>query len=692
MTPSAPGVPAPRLVRRLALSLLLTLLLSLGGCTTIDTAPLEELSRAAKHDEALRGAEALRRRHGDQAEVRAAESRVRDRGAAHHLARAELALATGRLDEAAAELERARRFDVQRSASALLAGRLELARAERQRALQAAQGDRPAPTAPAPATLGASFQRPVTLEFRDAPLRQVFEALARSSGVNFAFDKDVRAEVRLTLFLRQVTLDEAMRLILATQQLDRKVLNDSTVLIYPNTPAKQREHQELVTRTFYLANTDVKQAQALVRTLAKTRDTHVDERLNALVVRDTPEVVRQIEQLVASLDLPEPEVMLAVEVMEVASDRVDALGVDWPTGIAYGVAGAGANVPIGGGGFRGLVGNPALIATLRGDAGSTNLLANPIIRARQREKAKVQIGEKLPVFTTTSTANVGVSTSVTYLDVGLKLDVEPSVLLDGEVVIKVGLEVSNLVREVSGPQGALAYQVGSRTTTTSLRLRDGQTQVLAGLITDEDRRRATGVPGLSRLPLLGRLFGVTSDTRNKSEIVMLITPHVVRNLVPAAVGALTIPSGVDALPGAAPLRLRDQARAGLAAGRGSAANLPAPTAGESTESPVTGLMLSATRQSRVGRTVSVTLANRGSDTARGELLFDPSLLQPASDAGATGTAGRWAFELVPQGQTALIFRVLAPAAGQTLSLQVRSDVPVEGEAQIAVAADAEASR
>ena len=190
---------------------------------------------------------------------------------------------------------------------------------ERARRASAALATAPPPaidTPPVSLALGPAFHKPVTLEFREAPLRQVFEALARSSSVNFVFDKDVRSDIRVTVFLRAVTLDEAMRVILSTQQLDRKLLNDNTVLIYPNTAPKQREHQELQTRVLYLVNADPKQAMTLVRTMTKTRDLFVDERLNALVVRDTPEVVRQIEQLLATIDLAEPEVVMAVEVLD----------------------------------------------------------------------------------------------------------------------------------------------------------------------------------------------------------------------------------------------------------------------------------------------------------------------------------------------------------------------------------------
>ena len=159
------------------------------------------------------------------------------------------------------------------------------------------------------------------------------------------------------------------------------------------------------------------------------------------------------------------------------------------------------------------------------------------------------------VITTTSTANLGVSESVSYLDIGLKLDVEPNVFLDSEVAIKVGLEVSSVVREITSKTGTLTYQVGTRNAITTLRLKDGETQVLAGLINDEDRRGANRVPGLGDIPILGRLFSNQRDDRTKTEIVLLMTPHVVRNLPPPDVMGLEYPYGTEAASGLAPLRI-----------------------------------------------------------------------------------------------------------------------------------------
>jgi len=388
----------------------------------------------------------------------------------------------------------------------------------------------------------------------------VFELISKQTGLNFIFDKDVGPEVKTTVFVRNSSIEDVIRFVLVTNQLERKVLNENTVLIYPNTPAKQRDYKDLVVRSFYLANADVKQTATMVRQLVKTRDLFVDEKLNLLVVRDTPEAVRIVEKLIASQDLAEPEVMIEVEVLEVSHNTLTQLGIQWPGQIAAGIKGAGGvagqitgkeALNFNSGLVSITVPDPLIALNLRQQAGRTNILANPRIRAKSREKARIHIGDKVPVITTTAGATGFVSESITYLDVGLKLEVEPQVYLENDVGIKVGLEVSSVGQQTKTSSGTIAYTVGTRNTATTLRLRDGETQILAGLISDEDRRSASQVPGVSKLPVLGRLFKSTDDNVTKTEIVLLMTPRVVRNIERPAARIEHFSSGTDAEVGGA---------------------------------------------------------------------------------------------------------------------------------------------
>ena len=402
--------------------------------------------------------------------------------------------------------------------------------------------------------LNARLKKPITMEFRDAPIRTVFDLISKNTGLNFVFDRDVPPDARATVYVRDTSIEEVIRLVLVTNQLERKVLNDNTILVYPNTPQKQQAYRELTVRSFYLANADAKQTANMVRQLVKTRDLFVDEKLNLLVMRDTPEAVRVAEKLIANQDKGEPEVMLEVEVMEVGYNQLQQLGIQWPTSAGVGVMGAaGIAGQITGSEARHFTGDllrlnisdPIVQLNAKRQDGRTNVLANPRIRVKNKEKARVHIGDRVPVITTTAGATGFVSESVNYLDVGLKLEVEPQVYLDDDVGIKVNLEVSNVSQQVRTSSGTVAYQVGTRNANTVLRLKDGETQVLAGLINNEDRRTANRVPGLSNLPLAGRLFSSNDDTANKTEIVLLITPRVIRNIERPSVRQEEFNSGTE---------------------------------------------------------------------------------------------------------------------------------------------------
>lgn len=412
--------------------------------------------------------------------------------------------------------------------------------------------------------LKTAYRVPVSLSFTNASLLQVFEALKQASGLNYMIERDVRPDLRVTLSVTNKPVADIVRLLLATNQLESRVLDDDTLLIYPNTAAKAAEYREMVVRTFYLSNADATKVANAVKTIAKVRDVVVDEKLNMLMVRDSAEAVRLAEKLIASQDIAEPEVMLELEVLEVSANRLLELGIRWPDSVSAGVVGADGvagqlrldelrnrNSSM----VRLTTNEPVISAQLRSTKGDANLLANPRVRVRNKQSAKILIGERVPVITTTSTANVGSSESVNYLDVGLKLEIEPTISLDDEVSMKIALEVSNILETVTRTSGTQAYRLGTRNTSTSLRVRDGETNILAGLIQRDERRSNTGVPGLNEIPMVSKLFGAAQDSDSRTEIVLLITPRIVRNLDVPGVGLQEFLSGTEASVGAAPIQL-----------------------------------------------------------------------------------------------------------------------------------------
>ncbi|MGC2167016.1 MAG: secretin N-terminal domain-containing protein [Gallionella sp.] len=396
--------------------------------------------------------------------------------------------------------------------------------------------------------LTGKFKKPISLQFRDANVKMVFEALSRTSGINVLLDKDIRPDIKTSIFVKDVSIEDAIDLILMQSQLEKKILSDNTVYIYPNTPAKNKEFQDLKIRSFHLVNADPKQMLTMIKTLLKTKDIFIHEKTNSLVMRDTPDAIALAEKMIADQDIADPEVMLEVEVLEISRSRLSEIGVKYPSQITL------SPIPTlidPGGGLEKL--QQLTLDTVRNINGSnigvspipsitlnamlqdsdTKILSSPRLRVRNREKAKIMIGERVPIITNTvtpvATGTPVVTGTVTYQDVGLKLDVEPEIHLDREVSIKIGLEVSSLGLAVNNASGSTVYRVGTRNTSTALRLRDGETQILAGLITDEDRSTADKVPALGQIPILGHLFSSDNGNKSKTEIILSITPHIVGN-------------------------------------------------------------------------------------------------------------------------------------------------------------------
>lgn len=505
-------------------------------------------------------------------------------------------------------------------------------------------------------TLSDAYRKPISLEFRDAPLKTIFELISRSSGMNFLFDKDVRTDAKTSIYLKNSTIENAVKLLSLTNQLDRRIIDANTLLLYQNTPAKQKEYQPLSVRSFYLSNADAKDVANTLKSILKTRDVVVDEKLNLLIMRDSPAAIRLAERLVALQDVAEPEVMLEVEILEIKRSRLLDLGVRWPDQASLSplASASGGTLTLEdlrqlGAESTGVTISPATL-NARLQHSDANILANPRIRARNREEAKILIGERVPNITTTATSTGFVSESVTYVDVGLKLNVEPTIYPDNEVAIEVALEVSNIINQLQTKSGSLAYQIGTRTASTVLRLRDGENQVLAGLINDEDRRTANGLPGLSRLPVLGRLFGSQANDKSKTEIVLSITPRVVRNMQRPMAAVAQFDTGTES-------SLSSSGEGG--AGSSSSASSPR------TNSSVSPPANASDPQPRSNGNSGIDY-NSGNGMATGNGVGGPVLGEPSDGPGAVPAAQlRW------QGPDAL-------KVGDTFALQllIQSNQPV----------------
>ncbi len=382
------------------------------------------------------------------------------------------------------------------------------------------------------------LEKKVSINFRDANVRQVMDVVAQTAGVNFIFDSDVSTDLKTTIYAQDATLKETMDLILKTSKLRYKTINQNTYLIYSDSADKVQQYEDLDVKTFVLKNGDPKKIQDVLKTILNPKFIYTDEKNRLVTLRDRPDIIYAAEKLIQTYDHPDSEVVLEVKVFEVSHEDLTNLGIALPSQISLSAINPidkAASLVI-----RDLlnlnkdtlaVGGISPLATLnlQDTKGKVNLLARPSLRVKNLEKAKIVVGDKVPVITSTmNQVSSAVTESVSYLDVGLTLEVQPEIQINDEVGIKVSLEVSNIVKEIRTNTGLLTYQIGTRNANTVLQLKDGETEVLAGLIREQERNSHVNIPGLGRIPLLGRLFSSRSSDKSRSEILLSITPKIIR--------------------------------------------------------------------------------------------------------------------------------------------------------------------
>ncbi|QOJ22400.1 MAG: secretin and TonB N-terminal domain-containing protein [Gammaproteobacteria bacterium] len=558
--------------------------------------------------------------------------------------------------------------------------------------------------------LETAFKKTLSMEFKDTDLKSVFEIMARTAGINFVFDKDIRQDSKISIFVRNNTIEDILKLILTTNQLAYKVLNNNSLLIYPNTPAKQKDYQELVVRSFHVAYTDVKQMVAMIRGIVKAKDIYVNEQLNLFIMRDTLEAIRLTERLVTLNDIAEPEVMLDVAILEIARNNNFLLGPSIPTQVTFSAFGAtpataAAAATAGPGaallsqfGFDGLKSfGMTSKATIDFQQGLSNadILANPRIRVGNREKAKIHIGEKRPFFSANVQPGINsiVTSTPTFIDIGVKLDIEPRIGLNNDITLKVTLEVSNKTGDLQGPSGATAPIISNRSAETMLTLKDGETQVLAGLIDNRDQTAVSGLAGLLNIPGLDRFTSNQNITRTKTEVVLLITPRIIRNIPKPTNLEREYHFGTASEAGKLPIAIKKTAAQSLSiapagSGRGaapaamdvfSAAELQEPppnpfasVASSSSSSPA--LTLQAPTNVGLGKEFSVSVRLVGAKTTVNsdlQLTYESSSLEALDGGDKSGTRAIKLGKDQASGLAAQIrFKVIAANPGTTeISIQ-----------------------
>ncbi len=378
---------------------------------------------------------------------------------------------------------------------------------------------------------------PAGFVFRDAELRDVLLSLGILAGVNVVFDNDFRDET-ISIDLQDATFEEAFRSLCTTTQNFYRVEAGNVITIVPDTQAKRREYEQQVTRTFYLSTADLKETIDLLRIVLGARRIAPHTANNALTIVDTPERVKAAERIINSIDKGRGEVIVEVEVLEVLRTRMDEYGIQFRSAAEEGGIRAGifpGDTTADGSPYSAsnlaVVGLPgAVLSLLRAD-NDTRVLANPQLRAVDGETAQAEFGERVPVPITTFTpiATGGVPqqpvTTFAYENIGVNIIVTPRLHHDNQVSIALEVRLST----ISGTGFGGLPKFGNRSVNTVLRLGDGETSLLAGLINDVERTSLAGTPGLASVPLLGRVFSANKKEVEESDIILTLTPRIIRN-------------------------------------------------------------------------------------------------------------------------------------------------------------------
>ena len=499
-------------------------------------------------------------------QYRASYERTRFLAGASHVHRGQLLRDAGRLDEAMAEFRKAAEID---SASSI--AQQELRRTQKMiDAAGAAPSPQPAEPprsgfqkrleeAQGPVELAAISNVPITLKLTE-DTKVIYDTVGKLAGINVLFDPDYTSR-RIRIELNGVTLEEALQIVALESKTFWRPVTPNTIFVASDTPAKRKDVEQSVIRTFYLANlSQPTELQDVVNALRQILEISRIQPLNsqgALVVRGTPDQIALAEKLVGDLDKAKSEVIVEVAVMQISRDKIRTLGISPPTSASVALQNN-INTTTGTGTTTGAttttgtpnqinlnrLGNlnatdftvtiPAATATALFSDSSVKLIQNPQIRAVDGQKASLKIGDKVPVATGSFQPGIGgvginplVNTQFQYLDVGVNIDITPRVHAGREVTLKVMLDISSVTSRVN-IGGIDQPVIGQRKIEHEIRLKEGEVNLLGGLLENQDIKSLSGIPGLAQVPILKYLFSQTNTEHKENEIVFVLIPHIVR--------------------------------------------------------------------------------------------------------------------------------------------------------------------
>ena len=387
----------------------------------------------------------------------------------------------------------------------------------------------------------------LNLSFRnEVSLRSIFQTLGRVANVNFLYDDTFR-DTNLAIDLTGKDLQQAVNFLCVASKNFPRTIDEKTVIIVPDNVQKRMQYELNAIKTFYLSNIDASDVQMrltqMVKTMYKVPSIQVDKNLNSVTIRDTPQAVALAEKLLRSWDKSKGEVLIDIEIMEVNRIRLKKLGIDLSKGIlgirfnpSDGSMTDDGYFPIKGLDLGDLtnyqVTVPTAIAQFLGTDSDTKIVAQPKIRGLSGEKMEYIVGQKVPIVNSSIAAIAagGLATqpivNYTLQDIGITIKMTPRIHIEREVTLEIELQVSSIAGE--GVAGIPI--IANREIKNTVRLKDGETNLLAGLLRDEERKSVGGIVGLKDLPILGNLFSASQKTIEQTDVILTITPHIIRSI------------------------------------------------------------------------------------------------------------------------------------------------------------------
>ena len=569
---------------RLQISVLVLALLA-GGCAAGKAFRQGESSmRAGNLDEAVAAYRKATQAAPDNATYKIGLQRAMQTASRAHLEKAREYEKADQLEAALGEYKAASEYDPSnRLASSKIAelDRTIRERIEASRPKPAIQGMRErARAASAEPILNPASREPLNFHFNNVSLRDILNAIGAAHGIGISFDREF-ADRAATVNLDGVTLEQALNQIMTMNQLSYKVLGERSIFVFQDTPAKHAQYDEQVIRTFYLSNADSTEIMQILSTIIRLPGIAVQPAIagnktaNTITVRGTTSVVGILEKIIEQNDKPRAEVVIDVEILEVDRSRSKSYGLNLseyalggifspetsPSGTttaatgATGATGGTTSTNTGSSTSPSGVRSPApfnlntisrgvstsdfylavptaIVRFLESDT-NTKVIAKPQLRGAEGTKLTLNLGQSIPVISTSYTpiatggAGVNPLSSYQYKDVGVNIDMTPTVTLDGDIRLDLSLDNSQVGPDTT-VAGVVVPSFVQRKVSTRLRLRDGESNLLAGLLQQNEAKTTTGFPGLIHVPFISALFANNGVTSSQTEIVMLLTPHIVR--------------------------------------------------------------------------------------------------------------------------------------------------------------------